>query len=121
MHFSEVKAIVDDYISQNNFDLSPSELYEPLNYIISIGGKRLRPITLLLAYQMFDPKWRAALPASYAVELFHNFSLIHDDIMDQAPLRRGHTTVHHKWDTNTAILSGDAMLIYSYQFLNRAC
>lgn len=121
MHFSKIKSLVDDYIANNGFDLSPTELYEPLNYIIGIGGKRLRPITLLLAHQMFSKNSRDSLPAAYAIELFHNFSLIHDDIMDEAPLRRGHTTVHHKWDTNTAILSGDAMLIYSYQYLNQAC
>jgi len=121
MHFSKIKSQVDDYIAANRFDLSPSELYDPLNYIIGIGGKRLRPVSLLLAHQMFSNDIGHSLPAAYAIELFHNFSLIHDDIMDEAPLRRGHTTVHHKWDMNTAILSGDAMLIYSYQYLNRAC
>ena len=121
LHFSKIRSQVDEYIADHSFDLSPTELYEPLNYIMGIGGKRLRPITLLLAHQMFSIDLRGALPAAYAIELFHNFSLIHDDIMDEAPLRRGHTTVHHKWDTNTAILSGDAMLIYSFQFLNQAC
>ena len=121
MQFSKIRSQIDIYISDNGFNFSPSELYEPLDYIMGIGGKRLRPVTLLLAHQMFSKNFEKALPAAYAVELFHNFSLIHDDIMDEAPLRRGNTTVHHKWDTSTAILSGDAMLIYSYQYLNQAC
>ena len=119
--YSLIRSQVDNYIEDNGFHLSPSELYEPLDYIMSIGGKRLRPVTLLLAYQMFSNDYERALPAAYAVELFHNFSLIHDDIMDEAPLRRGQMTVHHKWDTNSAILSGDAMLIYSYRYLNQSC
>ena len=87
MHFSKIKSLIDRYISDNEFNFSPSELYEPLDYIIGIGGKRLRPVTLLLAHQMFSKDIEKALPAAYAVELFHNFSLIHDDIMDEAPLR----------------------------------
>jgi len=118
---TQIKTILEEYFGQNGFGLEPSELYEPLDYIINIGGKRLRPMTLLMIAEMFGGNVNDALPAAYAIELFHNFSLIHDDIMDDAPLRRGHTTVHEKWDTNTAILSGDAMLIYSYRFLNQAC
>ena len=121
MNFPQIKSAIDSYILKNGFDSTPKELYLPLDYIIKIGGKRLRPISLLLANQMFDGDFESSLPAAYAVELFHNFSLIHDDIMDEAPLRRGNETVHTKWDTNTAILSGDAMLIYSYQYLNRSC
>lgn len=93
----------------------PIQLYEPISYIVSLGGKRLRPILTLLACDFFGGNARQAVNAAMAVELFHNFSLIHDDIMDNAPLRRGEQTVHEKWDVNTGILSGDAMLILAYQ------
>ena len=94
----------------------PIQLYEPLSYIVSLGGKRLRPILTLMSCDFFGSSYEKAMDAALAVELFHNFSLIHDDIMDNAPLRRGEITVHEKWDVNTAILSGDAMLILAYQF-----
>jgi geranylgeranyl diphosphate synthase type II len=93
----------------------PSQLYEPINYILGLGGKRLRPILTLMIAEFFGAADNKAINAAIAVELFHNFSLIHDDIMDDAPLRRGKETVHEKWDTNTGILSGDAMLILAYQ------
>ena len=93
----------------------PDQLYKPITYILYLGGKRLRPILTLMACDFFGSEYNKALDAALAVELFHNFSLIHDDIMDAAPLRRGEETVHQKWDTNTAILSGDAMLILAYQ------
>jgi geranylgeranyl diphosphate synthase type II len=93
----------------------PKGLYEPIEYIISLGGKRLRPILTLMAADFFSEDYKEAVNAAIAVELFHNFSLIHDDIMDNAPLRRGQETVHEKWDLNTGILSGDAMLILAYQ------
>lgn len=94
----------------------PVNLYEPISYMLSLGGKRMRPILTLLACDVFGKDFHAAIPAAKAVELFHNFSLIHDDIMDNAPLRRGKTTVHERWDLNAGILSGDAMLILAYQF-----
>jgi geranylgeranyl diphosphate synthase type II len=94
----------------------PVQLYEPLSYIVSLGGKRLRPILTLMSCEFFGSNFEKAMDAALAVELFHNFSLIHDDIMDNAPLRRGEVTVHEKWDVNTAILSGDAMLILAYRF-----
>lgn len=94
----------------------PKNLYEPIVYILSIGGKRLRPVLTLMATEVFDADYKKALAAATAVEVFHNFSLIHDDIMDDAPLRRGNETVHEKWNINTAILSGDAMLILAYQY-----
>ena len=93
----------------------PIQLYEPIKYIVSLGGKRLRPVLTLLSCDMFNSDYKNALPAALALELFHNFSLIHDDIMDEAPLRRGKETVHQKWNLNTGILSGDAMLILAYQ------
>ena len=93
----------------------PASLYEPIEYILTLGGKRLRPVLTLMSADFFGGNYKEALDASLAVEMFHNFSLVHDDIMDNAPLRRGHQTVHEKWDVNTGILSGDAMLILAYQ------
>ncbi len=93
----------------------PSNLYEPIYYILNLGGKRLRPILTLMGADLFQADYRKALHAALAIEVFHNFSLVHDDIMDKAPLRRGQKTVHHKWNVNTAILSGDAMFILAYQ------
>ena len=93
----------------------PASLYEPIDYILTLGGKRLRPVLTLMSADFFGGNYKEALDASLAVEMFHNFSLVHDDIMDNAPLRRGHQTVHEKWDVNTGILSGDAMLILAYQ------
>ncbi len=94
----------------------PKNLYEPIDYILHLGGKRLRPVLTLMACEVFGGRPEDALDAALAIEMFHNFSLVHDDIMDAAPLRRGKTTVHEKWDVNTGILSGDAMLIKAYQF-----
>ncbi|GAB5401112.1 MAG: polyprenyl synthetase family protein [Aureisphaera sp.] len=93
----------------------PAQLYDPIKYILKLGGKRLRPTLTLLTADFFGGSMDKAMDAALAVELFHNFSLIHDDIMDNAPLRRGHETVHEKWDVNTGILSGDAMLILAYR------
>ncbi|MGM0933743.1 MAG: polyprenyl synthetase family protein [Bacteroidota bacterium] len=93
----------------------PRNLYEPMRYILQLGGKRLRPVLVLMATEIFDADYRKALDAALAIEIFHNFSLVHDDIMDDAPIRRGKKTVHEKWDINTGILSGDAMLINAYQ------
>ena len=93
----------------------PASLYEPIDYILTLGGKRLRPVLTLMSADFFGGNYKQALDASLAVEMFHNFSLVHDDIMDNAPLRGGHQTVHEKWDVNTGILSGDAMLILAYQ------
>lgn len=93
----------------------PKNLYEPINYILKLGGKRLRPVLTLMTAEIFGGSAKSALDAALSVEVFHNFSLVHDDIMDDAPLRRGEKTVHEKWDLNTGILSGDAMLIMAYQ------
>lgn len=94
----------------------PQQLYNPIKYILSLGGKRIRPALTLMVCDFYGGDFNKAIPAALAVELFHNFSLMHDDIMDDAPLRRGKTSVHEKWDINTAILSGDAMLILAYQY-----
>ena len=105
-----------NHFSQIVANKEPKNLYEPISYILSLGGKRMRPVLTLMAAEVFNVDCEQAIPAATAVEVFHNFSLIHDDIMDDAPLRRGHQTVHEKWDLNTGILSGDAMLILAYQY-----
>ena len=105
-----------DFLEEKVKTKDPKTLYEPISYILGLGGKRLRPILTLMAAELFNTSYTKALPAAVAVEVFHNFSLIHDDIMDEAPLRRGKETVHKRWDINTGILSGDAMLILAYQF-----
>ena len=107
------------FLKKNTLRRPPIGLYEPCDYILGLGGKRLRPAMLLMAHDLFDPRLQRAMPAAMAVEVFHNFSLIHDDIMDAAPLRRGQPTVHHRWDLNTGILSGDVMLVAAYDFLSK--
>jgi geranylgeranyl diphosphate synthase type II len=108
--------IISDYFATTSIEKDPVNLYQPIQYILSLGGKRMRPVLTLMTAEIFDTDCRKALPAAIAVEMFHNFSLVHDDIMDDAPLRRGNQTVHEKWNLNTAILSGDAMLILAYQY-----
>lgn len=103
------------YLESHIAQREPANLYEPMNYIMGLGGKRLRPTLTLVTADLFGGDHKKALDAALAVEIFHNFSLVHDDIMDDAPLRRGKETVHEKWDVNTAILSGDVMLILAYQ------
>jgi len=109
--------IFKEHLKSNMVEREPRSLYDPVFYILNLGGKRMRPVLALLSSELFGGKYQDALNAAMAVEYFHNFSLIHDDIMDAAPLRRGKTTVHKKWDLNTGILSGDAMLIEAYRFL----
>lgn len=107
---------IEQALNQHTFGSHPKELYEPVDYILSIGGKRLRPVLTLLSAACYG-NHKNAMYQALAVEVFHNFTLLHDDIMDQAPLRRGQATVHHKWDVNRAILSGDVMLIQAYELL----
>jgi len=121
----ELREIFETALKQQLFNAAHKELYEPIDYSLSLGGKRLRPTLLLLACDMYSgvamatPRnVQAAISPAIAIELFHNFTLMHDDIMDQAPLRRGQPTVHEKFDPNTAILSGDAMLVYAYKFMS---
>lgn len=104
------------YLDAQQIIKEPKNLYVPIDYILQLGGKRIRPILTLMAADIFSGDYKKALPAALAVEVFHNFTLIHDDIMDEAPLRRGKDTVHEKWDLNTGILSGDAMLILAYRY-----
>jgi geranylgeranyl diphosphate synthase type II len=96
---------------------SPTELYEPIAYMLSMGGKRIRPNLLLISNKMFGGQLKETMPAALAIELFHGFTLIHDDITDNAPLRRNKPSVHAKWNTNIALLSGDAMLIKAYEYI----
>ncbi len=107
------------YLENQKLTKEPKNLYEPIDYIVGLGGKRMRPVLTLMAAEVFDADYAEALPAAMAVEVFHNFSLVHDDIMDDAPLRRGKETVHEKWNINTGILSGDAMLILAYQYFEQ--
>ena len=106
------------YLTEQTATKEPASLYAPTQYILQLGGKRIRPLLALMAADAVQGSFEEALPAALAVEIFHNFSLVHDDIMDEVPLRRGKPTVHEKWDVNTAILSGDVMLVNAYQCLN---
>ncbi len=105
-----------EYLESKTWVREPRNLYEPIDYILQLGGKRIRPVLTLMAADIFSNDYKKAMPAALAVEVFHNFTLVHDDIMDDAPLRRGKETVHEKWDVSTGILSGDAMLILAYQY-----
>lgn len=117
MHpIAHYQQVISDYFHSVTIEKEPLNLYRPVQYILSLGGKRMRPVLTLMAAEIFNADCREALPAAIAVEMFHNFSLVHDDIMDDAPLRRGNETVHEKWNINTGILSGDAMLIMAYRY-----
>ncbi len=117
MHsIQQYQEFISDYLESQYAIKEPKNLYEPIRYILQLGGKRMRPILTLMSAEVFNVDYKKALPAALAVEVFHNFSLVHDDIMDDAPLRRGNATVHEKWNINTGILSGDAMLILAYQY-----
>ena len=104
-------------LEEEKINNKPPELYDPIKYILSIGGKRIRPTMLLMACDLFGGDFREAMPAALAIEMFHNFTLVHDDIMDKAPLRRGKETVYKKWNTNIAILTGDTMMPLAYDFI----
>ena len=109
---------VESEISKIHFNLSPRGLFEPIEYTLALGGKRIRPCLTLLAYNMYNNNIDDALKPALGLEVFHNFTLLHDDLIDQADKRRNKLTVHKKWNTNTAILSGDAMVIAAYQLMN---
>lgn len=108
---------INHTLSKTSFGEKPKELYEPIDYMLALGGKRLRPLVSVLSYLIFKEDYENAVKPSLSLEVFHNFTLMHDDIMDQAPLRRGQATVHEKWNPNTAILSGDVMLVKAYDLL----
>ena len=115
LSLSQYHQMFTDHIEKYTISAVPENLYAPVNYILSLEGKRIRPILTLISADIFSGSPKKALNAALAGEIFHNFSLVHDDIMDSADLRRGNTTVHEKWDNSTAILSGDVMLILAYQ------
>lgn len=111
----QILKLVNDYLVQLPYDRRPASLYEPIRYVLSMGGKRIRPVLMLLSYNLFKEDPETILMPACALETYHNYTLLHDDLMDNADLRRGHATVHKKWNANTAILSGDSMLVLAYQ------
>ena len=113
----ELSVLISDELGKIEYPKNPSLLYEPIDYILGLGGKRMRPILVLMAHKLFDKNIEKAISPALAIEVFHNFTLLHDDIMDKAPLRRGQQTVHEKWNANVAILSGDTMLVQAYQLM----
>lgn len=120
MHsISELQAIVSKTFKSASFSKPPAELYDPISYTLNLGGKRIRPLMVLMGCDLFKGEIEKAMPAAIAIELFHNFTLLHDDIMDQAPLRRGQETVYKKWNTNVAILSGDTMFALACEYLSQ--
>lgn len=112
---NEILDLVNNYLDQMPYARKPQSLYEPIKYVLSIGGKRIRPTLMLLAYNLFKDDPQSILMPACALETYHNYTLLHDDLMDNAELRRGKATVHKKWNANTAILSGDSMLVLAYQ------
>ena len=111
----EILNMVNEFLENLPYDRKPYSLYEPVKYVLSMGGKRIRPTLMLLAYNIFKNDPEKILMNAIALETYHNYTLLHDDLMDNADLRRGHETVHKKWDANTAILSGDSMLVLAYE------
>ena len=117
LNSNEILGIVNDYIQHMPFDRKPESLYEPIKYVLSMGGKRMRPVLMLLAYNLFKDDPQTILSSACGLETYHNYTLLHDDLMDNADLRRGHETVHKRWNANTAILSGDSMLVLAYRLM----
>lgn len=115
----QLQEIINKAIAEIKYTESPAELYAPISYLMELGGKRMRPVLVLLSAELFGGNIKKALDAAIGIELFHNFTLMHDDIMDKAPLRRGKPTVHAKWSENTAILSGDVMFVEAYKMMIR--
>ena len=111
----EILGKVNDFLANLPYERKPYSLYDPIKYVLSMGGKRIRPILMLLSYNLFKEDPEKILMNAVALETYHNYTLLHDDLMDQADLRRGHQTVHKKWDANTAVLSGDSMLVLAYE------
>lgn len=115
MKAEELLVKVNDFLDNLKYDRKPSGLYDPVKYVLSMGGKRIRPVLMLLSYGLFKDDVESVLMSACALETYHNYTLLHDDLMDNADMRRGHETVHRKWDANTAILSGDSMLVLAYE------
>jgi len=116
---ADLQKTVESALIKENFVTSPEGLHMPIEYVMSLGGKRIRPTLCLAGYYLFNDDYQKAINAGLGLEIFHNFTLLHDDVMDKADLRRNQPTVHRKWDENTAILSGDAMLIKAYQYISK--
>jgi len=117
--FDELQQVISSELEVINWNKEPRGLYEPIAYVLSLGGKRIRPVLTLMACNLFSDDLQPAVSSALGLEIFHNFTLLHDDIMDKADVRRGQPTVHKKWDENTAILSGDVMQIASYQYMTQ--
>ena len=115
----EIRSIINERIKNLKYPNFPESLYQPIEYIMNLPSKRMRPVLLLMAHQLFDENIEEGISPALAIEFFHNFTLLHDDIMDNAPIRRGSATVHEKWNNNIAILSGDVMMIYAYQLISK--
>jgi len=113
----ELLEIVNHYLDSLAYNRKPASLYEPIKYVLDLGGKRIRPILMLLSYNLYKDNPKDILSAACALETYHNYTLLHDDLMDKAPLRRGQQTVHKKWNDNQAVLSGDSMLVLAYERL----
>ena len=111
----EILQKVNDYLDHLSYDRKPESLYEPVKYVLSLGGKRIRPVLMLLGYNLWREQPEDILMPACGIETYHNYTLLHDDLMDNADMRRGHETVHRRWDANKAILSGDSMLVLAYQ------
>lgn len=111
----EILTLVNDYLSKLTYDRQPKSLYEPVEYVLSLGGKRIRPVLMLMGYNLWREEPERILMPAVGLETYHNYTLLHDDLMDNADMRRGHETVHRRWDANKAILSGDSMLVLAYQ------
>ena len=112
---SEILQQVNDFLAALPYDRKPHSLYEPVEYVLSLGGKRIRPVLMLMAYNLWREQPETILMPAIGLETYHNYTLLHDDLMDNADMRRGHETVHRRWDANKAILSGDSMLVLAYQ------
>ena len=117
LNSNEILGIVNDSIGRLPFDRKPQSLYEPIKYVLSLGGKRMRPVLMLLAYNLFKDDPQSILSQACGLETYHNYTLLHDDLMDRADMRRGKPTVHKKWNDNTAVLSGDTMLIMAFRHI----
>lgn len=114
---NELLTIVNEYLNNLPYNRKPSSLYEPIKYVLDLGGKRIRPILMMLSYNLYKENPKTILSSACALETYHNYTLLHDDLMDEAPLRRGQQTVHTKWNNNQAILSGDSTLVLAYERL----
>ncbi len=120
-NWKELLRYVNGEIAQMSFERQPTELYAPIRYVLSMGGKRIRPVLMLMAYNLYKEEVEAVVSQALAIEIYHNYTLLHDDLMDRADMRRGMATVHRKWNVNAAILSGDSMLVMAYRYMQQGC